>query len=199
MDMDRQDDEAWILSVQCKLYQWSQANPGDNWRDMWGWLTDIRTLRCAWRRAASNRGARTAGVDGITVGASVPNRVNSVSWKNCKLNCAQAHFSPVHPDGCSSPRQGNRGNSDLWVFPRSRIASFKARSKSYWSLSSKRSFGMSPTGFGPDETATGLWSISAELPCRSNATRITGGAGCPINGLLRVTSRAALTISRTTT
>jgi group II intron reverse transcriptase/maturase len=68
MDMDRQDDEAWILSVQRKLYQWSQANPDDNWRDMWGWLTDIRTLRCAWRRVASNRGARTAGVDRMTVG-----------------------------------------------------------------------------------------------------------------------------------
>jgi retron-type reverse transcriptase len=39
MDMDRQADEAWILSVQSKLYQWSQANPGDQWRDMWSWLT----------------------------------------------------------------------------------------------------------------------------------------------------------------
>src|ERR1039457_1784267 len=68
MDMDRQADEAWILSVQSKLYQWSQANPGDQWRDMWGWLTDIRTLRCAWQRVASNRGARTAGVDRMTVG-----------------------------------------------------------------------------------------------------------------------------------
>jgi RNA-directed DNA polymerase len=68
MDMDRQADEAWILSVQRKLYQWSQANPGDDWRDMWGWLTDIRTLRCAWRRVASNKGARTAGVDRMTAG-----------------------------------------------------------------------------------------------------------------------------------
>ena len=67
MDMDRQAEEAWILSVQSKLYQWSQANPDDQWRDMWGWLTDIRTLRCAWLRVASNRGARTAGVDGMTV------------------------------------------------------------------------------------------------------------------------------------
>ena len=67
MDTDRQADEAWILDVQRKLYQWSKANPDDIWRDMWGWLTDIRTLRCAWRRVASNRGARTAGVDGMTV------------------------------------------------------------------------------------------------------------------------------------
>lgn len=68
MDMDRQADEAWILGVQRKLYQWSQENPGDQWRDMWGWLIDSRTLRCAWRRVASNRGARTAGIDGKTVG-----------------------------------------------------------------------------------------------------------------------------------
>lgn len=67
MDMDRQADEAWILGVQRKLYQWSQANPEDAWRDMWGWLTDTRTLRCAWRRVASNKGKRSAGVDGVTV------------------------------------------------------------------------------------------------------------------------------------
>ena len=68
MDTDRQADEAWILDVQRKLYQWSKAHPDDAWRDLWGWLTDSRTLRCAWRRVASNRGARSAGIDGMTVG-----------------------------------------------------------------------------------------------------------------------------------
>ncbi|WP_245344319.1 group II intron reverse transcriptase/maturase [Sinorhizobium meliloti] len=65
--MDHQA-EAWVLSVQRKLYQWSKANPEDAWRDMWGWVTDLRTLRHAWRRVASNRGGRTAGIDGMTVG-----------------------------------------------------------------------------------------------------------------------------------
>lgn len=68
MDTDRQADEAWILDVQRKLYQWSKAHPGEGWRDMWGWLTDPRTLRHAWQRVASNKGGRTAGVDGMTVG-----------------------------------------------------------------------------------------------------------------------------------
>lgn len=66
MDTDHQADEAWILSVQRKLYQWSLANPDDAWRDMWGWLTDPCMLRCAWRRVASNKGARSAGIDGVT-------------------------------------------------------------------------------------------------------------------------------------
>ncbi len=67
MDTDHQADEAWVLNVQRKLYQWSKANPEDAWRDMWNWVTDIRNLRHAWRRVASNRGRRSAGVDGMTV------------------------------------------------------------------------------------------------------------------------------------
>ena len=68
MDTDYQADSAWILGIQCKLYQWSKANPDESWRDMWGWLTDQRMLRHAWRRVASNRGRHSAGVDGMTVG-----------------------------------------------------------------------------------------------------------------------------------
>jgi RNA-directed DNA polymerase len=74
VDTDHQADEAWILSVQRKLYQWSKANPEDVWRDMWGWLTDLRMLRHAWRRVASNRGRRSAAVDGMTV-ARIRNRI----------------------------------------------------------------------------------------------------------------------------
>ena len=66
--MDHWADEAWVLGVQRKLYQWSKANPEDAWRDMWGWVTDLRMLRHAWQRVASNRGGRTAGIDGMTVG-----------------------------------------------------------------------------------------------------------------------------------
>ena len=54
VDTDRPADEAWILSVQSKLYQWSKAHPNDAWRDMWGWMTDLRMLRAAWRRVALN-------------------------------------------------------------------------------------------------------------------------------------------------
>ncbi|WP_234844306.1 hypothetical protein [Sinorhizobium medicae] len=40
--MDHQTDKVWVLGIQSKLYQWSKANPDDQWRDMWGWLTDLR-------------------------------------------------------------------------------------------------------------------------------------------------------------
>lgn len=68
-----QADEAWLLSVQHKLYQWSRKNPDSGYRELWNWVTDLRNLRCAWRRIASNKGSRTAGIDGITV-ASIRRR-----------------------------------------------------------------------------------------------------------------------------
>jgi RNA-directed DNA polymerase len=67
MDLDDRTDEVWLLSVQYKLYQWSRTNPEDSYCDLWNWITDIRNLRCAWRRIALNKGRRTAGVDGMTV------------------------------------------------------------------------------------------------------------------------------------
>ena len=67
VDTDCQADEVWVLGMQRKLYQQSKANPDLAWRDLWGWLTDSRTIRDVWRRISTNKGKRSAGVDGITV------------------------------------------------------------------------------------------------------------------------------------
>lgn len=67
MDTGHQADRAWLLNVQRKLYQWSRGNPEEAYRDMWNWVTDPHNLRCAWRRVAASKGARTPGVDGKTV------------------------------------------------------------------------------------------------------------------------------------
>jgi len=67
VDTDHQTEEAWVLGVQRKLYQQSKAHPDEVWRDLWGWLTDLRMIRHSWRRVASNKGKRSPGIDGITV------------------------------------------------------------------------------------------------------------------------------------
>ena len=69
MDSDLQAAKAWVLSVQTKLYQWSRQHPDEAYRELWNWLTDIRNLRCAWQRIATNKGNRTPGIDGQTVGS----------------------------------------------------------------------------------------------------------------------------------
>jgi len=67
VDTDDQAARAWLLDIQSKLYTWSRDHPGEAWRDMWSWVTHPRNLRLAWRRVARNRGARSAGVDRLTV------------------------------------------------------------------------------------------------------------------------------------
>jgi group II intron reverse transcriptase/maturase len=67
VDSGDQADEAWLLGIQGKLYQWSRTNPDDTYGDLWNWIIDRRNLRNAWRRIARNKGSRTAGIDGKTV------------------------------------------------------------------------------------------------------------------------------------
>lgn len=58
VDSDERADEAWLLGVQRKLYQWSRDNPESCYRELWNWVIDPRNLRCAWRKIASNKGKR---------------------------------------------------------------------------------------------------------------------------------------------
>jgi len=69
VDSDYHADLAWLLNVQRKLYQWSRRHPDVAYRELWNWVIDPRNLRCAWHRVASNRGRRTSGIDGVTVGS----------------------------------------------------------------------------------------------------------------------------------
>lgn len=60
-------DKDWLLSEQRKLFARSYENPEYVFCKLWGLVTDLRNLRMAFARVASNRGRRTAGVDGQTV------------------------------------------------------------------------------------------------------------------------------------
>jgi group II intron reverse transcriptase/maturase len=61
------DDRLWLQSVQRKLYARSQDNPDYVFEKLWGLVTDPRNLRIALGRVHRNRGARTAGIDRVTV------------------------------------------------------------------------------------------------------------------------------------
>ncbi len=57
---------AWprVLKIQTKLHQWATDDPGRRFDDLWNLVYDPAVLVEAWHRVRSNRGARTAGVDG---------------------------------------------------------------------------------------------------------------------------------------
>jgi RNA-directed DNA polymerase len=57
--------EQRVLAMQTKLHRWAVGDPGRRFDDLYNLVYDPAFLVVAWTRVKSNRGARTAGVDGI--------------------------------------------------------------------------------------------------------------------------------------
>ncbi|HUP24829.1 MAG TPA: group II intron reverse transcriptase/maturase [Thermoanaerobaculia bacterium] len=57
--------EARVLAMQTKLHSWAEADSGRRFDDLYNLVHDPAFLVVAWRRVRGNKGARTAGVDGV--------------------------------------------------------------------------------------------------------------------------------------
>jgi RNA-directed DNA polymerase len=65
---------ARVSGMQVKLHRWAAVDPGRRFDDLFNFVCDPATLMVAFAWVADNRGARTPGVDGLTV-ADVEARV----------------------------------------------------------------------------------------------------------------------------
>jgi len=57
--------ELRVLRMQAKLHQWATDSPDRRFDDLFNLVTDPCFLTVAWHRVRGNRGARSAGVDGV--------------------------------------------------------------------------------------------------------------------------------------
>src|SRR3984957_19802723 len=66
---DRAQAGSWsrVAGMQAKLHRWGAADPGRRFDDLFNFVHDPGTLIGAFDRGAGNQGARTPGVDGLTV------------------------------------------------------------------------------------------------------------------------------------
>ena len=55
-----------VLGIQRKLHKWASDDPNRRFTDLHNLVCDPATLMVAWQRVRSNRGSRSAGVDGQT-------------------------------------------------------------------------------------------------------------------------------------
>ena len=58
-----------VAEMQAKLHRWAAADKGRRFDDLFNFVYDPATLIVAFDRVAGNPGARTPGVDGLTVAA----------------------------------------------------------------------------------------------------------------------------------
>jgi RNA-directed DNA polymerase len=62
---DLEEAESQVLRMQAKLHQWATDSPNRRFCDLYNLVTDPAFLVVAWHRVRGNRGARSAGVDGV--------------------------------------------------------------------------------------------------------------------------------------
>lgn len=62
---DLYEAESRVLRIQTKLHQWAIASFGRRFDDLFNLVADPAFLTAVWARVRGNRGARTAGVDGV--------------------------------------------------------------------------------------------------------------------------------------
>ncbi|MGH3515958.1 MAG: hypothetical protein ACRDQ7_00760 [Haloechinothrix sp.] len=58
--------ERRVLEIQTKLHRWANDDPHRRLDDVFNLVADPGFLLMAWERVAGNKGARSAGVDGMT-------------------------------------------------------------------------------------------------------------------------------------
>jgi RNA-directed DNA polymerase len=60
-----EEAEARVLGIQAKLHRWATDDPDRRFDDLYNLVGDPAFLVAAWKRVRGNRGARSAGVDGV--------------------------------------------------------------------------------------------------------------------------------------
>ena len=73
---DLDEAELRVHAMQTKLHQWAISDPDRCFDDLYNLVYDPAFLVVAWSRVKGNKGARSAGVDGV-----VPRSIVLGAWK----------------------------------------------------------------------------------------------------------------------
>jgi RNA-directed DNA polymerase len=95
--------------MQAKLHRWAAADPGRRFDDLFNLVHDPATLIVAFARVAGNRGANSAGVDGVTV-FDVEQRLGVPGFlDDLRLAVKDGSFRPLPVRERMIPKPGGSG------------------------------------------------------------------------------------------
>jgi RNA-directed DNA polymerase len=98
-----------VSEMQVKLHRWAAADPGRRFDDLFNLVQATATLLVAFDRVAGNSGARTAGVDGLTV-ADVEQRVGVPGFLgDLRAQLKAGTFRPLPVRERTIPKPGGSG------------------------------------------------------------------------------------------
>ena len=95
--------------MQAKLHRWAAADPGRRFDDLFNFVYDPATLIVAFDRVAGNQGARTPGVDGLTV-ADIEENVGVTGFLDAlRAALKDGSFRPLPVRERKIPKPGGSG------------------------------------------------------------------------------------------
>jgi RNA-directed DNA polymerase len=98
-----------VSEMQAKLHRWAVADPGRRFDDLFNFVCDPATLLVAFARVAGNRGARTPGIDGLTV-ADVEGMVGVAGFlDDLRASLKTGLFQPLPVRERLIPKSGGSG------------------------------------------------------------------------------------------
>lgn len=103
-------EAAWqrVLQIQTKLHQWATDDRRRRFDDLWNLVYDPAVLVHAWQRVRSNRGARTAGVDGETAHYVTVVRGEQAFLSELRDELKARRFQPVPVREVTIPKPGGK-------------------------------------------------------------------------------------------
>jgi RNA-directed DNA polymerase len=108
------EDTLWLQNVQHALYTRSKEHLGYVFEKLWGLVTDLRNLRIAFVRVERNRGARTAGIDRVTVRKVLQSGVMPF-LNEIREDLRGGTFRPAPVRRVLIPKAGQPGKFRPWV------------------------------------------------------------------------------------
>jgi RNA-directed DNA polymerase len=97
-----------VVGIQTKLHRWARANPQRVFDDLFNLVADPAFLLVAWDRVRSNKGAKTAGVDGRTA-ASIAERVGTEEFLDgLRASLKDRSFRPLPGRERMIPKAGGK-------------------------------------------------------------------------------------------
>jgi RNA-directed DNA polymerase len=100
--------KARVLGIQTKLHRWATADVGRRFDDLFNLVTDPAFLAVAWERVRTNRGARTARVDGSTAHYIRSVRGEEAFLADLRANLKAGEFVPLPVAERMIPKSGGR-------------------------------------------------------------------------------------------
>lgn len=105
---DLDEAKARVLGIQTKLHRWATADDSRRFDDLFNLVTDPAFLRVGWERVRTNRGARTAGVDGSTAHYIRAVRGEEAFLADLRADLKANEFVPLPVAERMIPKSGGR-------------------------------------------------------------------------------------------